>query len=252
MKAIAYLVIALTLLVSVSGQAQEPGSNVLKKYCDPDPDQIAVFLDDAYRKFCRIYGVGEYPVSALGPGSCDNCISSVRVGTRVKTLLCKDANFGGRCQLFTQDVPSLANSSLGNDSVSSIRVVRSADPETASPCTPNSDEIVLFLDINFHGACVVLGPGEYPDAVAIGLPNDSVSSIKVGDNAVGILCVGADGDGASFQHISGTDRDASGCLMLPDSLLTGPVNINDLRNLDLNDKTSSVKVRLRVQLVPPQ
>lgn len=53
---------------------------------------------------------------------------------------------------------------------------------TPSLCTPNSDQVALFIDDNYLGSCVVKNIGVYPTVASIGLPNDSVSSVKVGSN----------------------------------------------------------------------
>ncbi len=57
-----------------------------------------------------------------------------------------------------------------------------------SSCNPNADQIALFVDSNYGGQCVVKDVGEYSNPSAIGLPNDSTSSIKVGGNVQAILC----------------------------------------------------------------
>ncbi|MGB9591519.1 MAG: hypothetical protein ACPL1K_03270, partial [Candidatus Kryptoniota bacterium] len=48
--------------------------------------------------------------------------------------------------------------------------------------------MALFVDSNYSGQCVVKNVGEYPDPGSIGLPNDSISSIKVGTNVKATLC----------------------------------------------------------------
>jgi murein DD-endopeptidase MepM/ murein hydrolase activator NlpD len=50
-------------------------------------------------------------------------------------------------------------------------------PYTA--CDPGTNQIALFADTSYTGQCVVKGIGDYTDAAAIGLPNDTVSSILV-------------------------------------------------------------------------
>jgi hypothetical protein len=49
-------------------------------------------------------------------------------------------------------------------------------------CTPNADQVALFVDGNFGGQCVVKGIGSYSNPAAIGLPNDAISSVRVGGN----------------------------------------------------------------------
>lgn len=52
------------------------------------------------------------------------------------------------------------------------RFVSSADPVSDLKAT-------FWVDCNYAGQSVSLGPGSYKDATAIGLPNDSLSSLKV-------------------------------------------------------------------------
>lgn len=54
--------------------------------------------------------------------------------------------------------------------------------------SPNSDQIGLYADDNYCGAYKILGIGEYPNPGALGVSNDSISSIKVGGNVKATLC----------------------------------------------------------------
>jgi len=45
-------------------------------------------------------------------------------------------------------------------------------------------DVTLCTDINFGGTCKVAGPGRYPNFAAVGLPNDSLSSLKVPEGTV--------------------------------------------------------------------
>ena len=55
-------------------------------------------------------------------------------------------------------------------------------------CNYNADQIALFVDTSYRGQCVVKAIGEYPNPSSIGLPNDSISSVKVGGNVRAVLC----------------------------------------------------------------
>src|SRR5258708_3734623 len=61
-------------------------------------------------------------------------------------------------------------------------------PGSGTQCTPSSAQIALYTGTNFGGQCVVLGDGTYNDPGAMGLPNDSVQSGKVGLSAQLELC----------------------------------------------------------------
>src|SRR5262245_40375693 len=49
------------------------------------------------------------------------------------------------------------------------------------------DQIVLYVDANFTGNCRVLNVGTYASPTAFGLPNDKISSIKVGQSVRAVL-----------------------------------------------------------------
>lgn len=51
-----------------------------------------------------------------------------------------------------------------------------------SGCTPSADQVALFVDIGYSGQCVVKSVGDYRNPGEIGLPNDSISSLRVGAN----------------------------------------------------------------------
>jgi hypothetical protein len=54
-------------------------------------------------------------------------------------------------------------------------------------CNPSPNQVAVFYDANFGSSCTYLGVGLYPDAGSTGLPNDSISSIKVGANVKATL-----------------------------------------------------------------
>ncbi|MFZ2614587.1 MAG: beta/gamma crystallin-related protein, partial [Anaerolineae bacterium] len=77
------------------------------------------------------------------------------------------------------------------------------------PCNPNSDQVALYVDNGFQGQCVIKGQGDYPNPNSIGLPNDSISSVRVGSNVQVRLCEHDNfqgtcewfgGDDGSFAH----------------------------------------------------
>lgn len=58
-----------------------------------------------------------------------------------------------------------------------------------SSCNPTADQVALYVDSDYKGACVVKGIGDYPNPSALGIANDSISSVKVGSNVKLTLCV---------------------------------------------------------------
>lgn len=51
-------------------------------------------------------------------------------------------------------------------------------------CEPNAEQASFYADANFRGACVMTGVADFPTANRIGLPNNSILSLKVGVEAV--------------------------------------------------------------------
>lgn len=60
----------------------------------------------------------------------------------------------------------------------------------ADACTPAGGQVALFVYPNFGGQCVVKGLGGYPTAAAIGLPAQSISSLRVSSGVTVTLCQG--------------------------------------------------------------
>jgi len=64
--------------------------------------------------------------------------------------------------------------------------VRNAPPPTVTPpanCDPHPDRAILYAQTNFGGACVALGPGDYPNPGYLGaVGNDNTRSLRVGQN----------------------------------------------------------------------
>lgn len=94
---------------------------------------------------------------------------------------------GGSSDIYTKKIDNTDERNLTNTSVYS-----EWDPSWArragGGCIPTADQVALFVDANYGGQCVVKGIGNYPNPAAIGLPNDSISSIKVGSNVQATLC----------------------------------------------------------------
>jgi len=61
-------------------------------------------------------------------------------------------------------------------------------PPPAPTCSPATNQAALFTGKNFTGQCVVLNGGVYNDPASMNIPNDSVSSVKVGGSVQLELC----------------------------------------------------------------
>ncbi len=153
--------------------------------CAPAANQVAVYTEKNYQGTCAIKGFGDYN-NAAAIGLPDNSVKSVRVGSGAKVWLCDNENINSFCEWFPPDDTDLSNNSLNVNTVSSMRVI--SDQPTSSGCNPGATEVAFFVDTNYGGACLTRGVGVYSDPGAIGLPNDSISSIKVGANAKVRVC----------------------------------------------------------------
>ena len=80
--------------------------------------------------------------------------------------------------------------------------------EPSPSCNPGINQISLFVDANYGGQCVTKDIGEYSNPSVIGLPNDSISSIRVGFNVRGILC-NNDNYGGGCETFTGDDSNLS-------------------------------------------
>jgi WD40 repeat protein/tetratricopeptide (TPR) repeat protein len=98
-----------------------------------------------------------------------------------------------------------------------------AQAAVADSCNPSADQVALFVDANYGGQCVVKGIGQYSNPSAIGLPNDSVSSIRVGSNIQATL----------YEH-----DDYQG---LYETFTSGDVDLRN--NITGDNMVSSVKVQ---------
>ncbi|MFM8320660.1 MAG: peptidoglycan DD-metalloendopeptidase family protein, partial [Chloroflexota bacterium] len=65
------------------------------------------------------------------------------------------------------------------------QLVKDYDCQAAQTvCSPAANQAALFAEKDFKGACVVLGPGTYPDATSLGAVGDNAAvSIQVGSAA---------------------------------------------------------------------
>jgi hypothetical protein len=105
--------------------------------------------------------------------------------------LYQDNNFSGRSLDISYPESNLLNEGF-NDLASSCRVA--------------SGYWLLYKDINFSGSYSILGPGDYADSTAMGLPNDSLSSLRpLPDSGI---CLFQDNNfGARMVQLTGAQSD---------------------------------------------
>jgi hypothetical protein len=152
--------------------------------CTPGALQASFFADSNFSGLCVTRRLGNYP-NSIAVGLPNDSISSIRIGTNAQAFVCRDDYYGGRCQIVTGDIADLSNQPVGNDQISSLKVqTRGA----ATNCPPNPNQASFFVDANFSGPCVTLDIANYLNSRAIGLPNDSISSIRVGSAVQVFVC----------------------------------------------------------------
>jgi hypothetical protein len=149
--------------------------------CDPNADQVALFVDPDYGGQCVVKGVGEY-LNPAAIGLPNDSISSLKVGGNVQATLCRDDNYGGGCETFTGDDSNLGDNSIGDNQASSVKVESRA-------CSPGADQVALHADTSYGGSCVTLDIAEYPNPGYFGpVGNDNAESVRVGSNVQAVLC----------------------------------------------------------------
>jgi hypothetical protein len=93
--------------------------------CVPGSGQAALFIHANYGGQCTVKGLGDYPTHDSLGGFWDQ-VSSIRVGPHVKVQLCQRQNFNLQdavCQDFIASDPDLADDPIGDNTVSSMRVM---------------------------------------------------------------------------------------------------------------------------------
>lgn len=169
---------------------------------------VDIFEHDNFQGMRKQLGPGRYNIGDMGLPN--DCISSLRVGPGLKATLYEHRDFSGSAVSYVHDTSSVGSF---NDKASSIVV----EPVTAAV-------VEIFEHANFGGMCKVLGVGDY-NLNQIGLPNDSLSSVRVPPGLEVVLYEHAGFTGASVRYTASTTFVGS-----------------------FNDKTSSVRVRRRITL----
>jgi hypothetical protein len=57
-------------------------------------------------------------------GLSDNALSSIKVGVNAQVVVCQHTDYNGNCQLFTENVPHMATTNVGNNTASSAVVMK--------------------------------------------------------------------------------------------------------------------------------
>ncbi len=153
------------------------GSGSSGSGCVPGQYQAAVFTDPNYGGSCVIKGIGEYP-NPDSIGLPNDSISSIKVGSGANVRLCANDGLNSPCEYFSQDDNQLNYFDSMPDNATSSMKVEGGGPTTN--CQPGESEVAFFMNENYQETCTIRGVGRYDDPSALGLPNDTISSVKVG------------------------------------------------------------------------
>lgn len=141
---------------------------------NPLPYEVIVFRDGNFGGSCAVLVAGFYPYPAnflVG----NDAISSIKVGSGVRARAFANPVYGGGWTLYAGGT---ASAGLGtfDDKISSIRVEPASRKQTCDDL--QEGEIALYENVRGQGDCVVLpGDSSYANADAMGIENDSISSI---------------------------------------------------------------------------
>jgi hypothetical protein len=171
--------------VKSGSSGQIGGGNGQSSSCSPSTNQVALFTSTNYTGQCVVRDIGSYPDPA-SIGLPNDSIQSVKVGGGINVQMCRDNNFSNTCEWTTQNIPDLSTHSVGSNQISSVTV--QGGYAQSGGCSPGADQVSFFVDPNYGGQCVTKNFGTYNDPSAIALPNDSISSLKVGSNAKTEVC----------------------------------------------------------------
>jgi hypothetical protein len=185
----------LGLVLTISFSQTSFSSPKMSSACDlgtaAKSGQAAFFQHAKYQGACAVRNVGRYSnAKAMGIGN--DKISSIKIGPDTQVKLCNDSNFKGGCKTYTRSMTSLGkmNDKTSSATIARIQARKSPPPSRASSakCEPKANQAVFFQHANYQGACAARNIGRYPNAKAIGIGNDKISSVKIGSSAQVKLC----------------------------------------------------------------
>jgi hypothetical protein len=149
-----------------------------QRRCTPPADGITIFTETNYNGNCVNYAFGNIP----DLGSMDNRVSSILVGPEINVILCTEVNFGGLCRTLTRSVGWLRNTNIGDNRLSSFRMVRKkAAPVKSDPYRS------IYKKFN-ESNCRYIGETSINDIFecSSGIPGYKVTLVRGGEEDLGI------------------------------------------------------------------
>jgi len=164
-------------------------------HCSLNDNEVIFYQSIKFSGKCRSLGIGTYMNSKEMRVKNDS-VSSIRVGKNVQVMVCKHASNAPKgsgwfenprnCERFVSSKIRLGGSRIGNDSISSAKIVKKqAVYRAPGRCYPgdNSKAIAVYQHPNLGGKCRILGVGDYNNSRVMKFKNDTISSIEFGKNS---------------------------------------------------------------------
>lgn len=161
----------------------------------PGPNEVCFYRDVNYGGPATCASMGQADASL--PSQWNDTISSIAVGSNAQVQVCQNVNYGGACQVFSQNVSTLP--SYLNDEVSSFRTTQFGGNPNPGP-QPNA-RACFYQDYNFQGAAFCLSPGQNISFLSQDW-NDRISSIRVDQGVTITVCEDANYGGRCAQYSS--------------------------------------------------
>jgi len=135
--------------------------------CQPGSEQIALYTEPNYRGRCALVETGDYYGMIYVDGIENDEVSSLLVGEKVYAILYESTNLKGIYEVFTQSDPDLSDNTIGDNSISSLQVIK-LPPLPSKPVLPAN--FTVYDTDNIH----VSWTGDAEDYRAVLSQNDEI------------------------------------------------------------------------------
>ena len=138
---------------------------------NPADTEIFVYSDANFAGNCgKISNIGYQSPNMDKFGIPNDSISSIKVGSKVRAVVCEHNDYKGKCQSLLGNESNLVNSYIGNDSISSIKALDKNEDIVQINFFNQTDETVLVYELvggvrSFLGMLEPNGTGEFSTTV---------------------------------------------------------------------------------------
>ncbi len=124
---------------------------------NPADTEIYVYADANFAGNCvKISKIGYQSPNMDKFGIPNDAISSIKVGSKVRAVVCEHNEYKGKCQSLLENESNLVNSYVGNDNISSIKALDKNQEIVAVNFFNQTDKTVLIYEL-VGGVNSVLG-----------------------------------------------------------------------------------------------